>query len=201
MVNKRDFLRRPDWLDELHGLLRFLVILTGIAGVVRTAAMLTRQPLDVEVDSAGMLRPDALVNAPPGVSISSDLRLHVADPTGVQVAWEMLSTLPSHALVTVALVLLWRLVGRARDGDPFTGGMVGGFRALGIVLVVGGPLVWVVEFIGRFALSATLPTGGPYAPLDFAVPAAWLLCGFGMFAVGEIIRRGRALRAELDGVV
>jgi hypothetical protein len=29
----------------------------------------------------------------------------------------------------------------------------------------------------------------------------WFLAGFGILAIGEVVRRGRALRAELDEVV
>lgn len=194
-------LRRPDWLDELHRLLLAATLLAGVGGVLRAGALLAGRPLEADVDTAGVLRPEALIDAPPGVSVSSPLRLQLDHPTGVQYLWEALATLPSHALLVLALALLWRLTGRARRGDPFTADTVGRFRALGLVLAIGGPVTWVVESVSRFAFSATLPVGGPYAPLDFAIPLAWGLCGFGMLAIGEIIRRGQALRAELDGVV
>ncbi|MBB2948771.1 hypothetical protein FB565_008557 [Actinoplanes lutulentus] len=192
----RASLRRPDWLDELHGLLAIAVALTGIGSVVTTVGILAGQAVDVEVSSAG-----ALINLPAGTTVDSGLHLHVEEPTGAQRAWELLATLPSVLLLTLALVLLWRLVGRARRGDPFTGGIVSRFRVLGLVLVVGGPAVWAIEFVGNFALSATVAPDGTYAPLSFAVPGAWLLSGFVMFAFGEIVRRGQVLRAELDEVV
>jgi hypothetical protein len=197
----REVLRRTDWLNEMHGVLAIAVALTGIAGAVRTVAILAGQPLDVNVSSEGVLRSEALTDMPSGVAIDSELRLQVDQPTGIQRGWELLAPLPSFLPMTLALVLLWRLVGQARRGDPFTGDMVSRFRTLGLLLVVGGPAVWLLESIGRFALSATVSSGVPYGSIDFAVPTAWLLGGFGMFAIGEILRRGQALRTELDGVV
>ncbi|GAA4967386.1 hypothetical protein GCM10025331_70180 [Actinoplanes utahensis] len=194
-------MRRPDWLDELHGLLAIGLALTGIAGAVTTARILLGRPFDVEVSSKGFLRSDALLNVPPGVSINSELRLQVEQPTGAQRGWELLTTLPNLLLLLLVLFLLWRLVGRARHGDPFTGNIVSRFRALGLLSVIGGPTVWVLESVGGFALSLTLRPIETYALLDFAIPGTWLLWGFGMFAIGEIVRRGQSLRAELDGVV
>ncbi|WP_433832926.1 DUF2975 domain-containing protein [Actinoplanes sp. CA-015351] len=192
----RASLRRPDWLDELHGLLAIATTLTGIGCAVTTVGILAGQAVDVEASGEGVA-----LGLPAGTAVDSGLRLHLDQPTGVQRAWELLATLPSVLLLTVALVLLWRLVGRARRGDPFTGNIVSRFRVLGLLLVVGGPVVWVLQFIGEFALSATVASLGTYAPLSFAVPGAWLLGGFLMFAFGEIVRRGQVLRAELDEVV
>lgn len=197
----RASLRRPDWLDELHGLLTVGVALTGIGGAVTTVGILTGRPLDVEVSSKGLLRSDVVLDLPPGTSINSGLRLQVERPTGAQRGWELLATLPNLLLLLLVLFLLWRLIGRARHGDPFTGNIVSRFRALGLLSVIGGPTVWVLESVGGFALSLTLKPIETYALLDFAIPGTWLLWGFGMFAIAEIVRRGRSLRAELDGVV
>ena len=166
-----------------------------------TVGILAGRPFDVEVSSKGLLGSDALLNLPPGTSVDSGLRLEVEHPTGAQRVWELLATLPDLLLLFSVLFLLWRLVGRARHDDPFTGNIVSRFRALGLLSVIGGPTVWVLESVGAFALSLTLKPMETYALLDFAIPGTWLLWGFGMFAIAEIVRRGRSLRAELDGVV
>ncbi|WP_250008939.1 DUF2975 domain-containing protein [Actinoplanes sp. M2I2] len=197
----RTSLRRPDWLNELHGLLTIGVVLTGIAGAVTTIGIVAGRPFDVEVSSKGLLPSDALLNVPPGVSIDGGLRLQVEEPTGAQRGWELLATLPGLLLLLLVLFLLWRLVGRARHDDPFTGNIVSRFRALGLLSVIGGPTVWVLESVGEFALGLTLKPMETSALLDFAIPGTWVLWGFGMFAIGEIVRRGRSLRADLDGVV
>ncbi|GAA2645477.1 DUF2975 domain-containing protein [Paractinoplanes durhamensis] len=190
-------LRRPDWLDELRRLLGIAVVLSGIGTAVSTVAVLAGRPVEVTVAGSAL----ALPALPAGVSAADGIPLRLDDPTAAQRGWELLSTLPGYALLTLALVLLWRLTGQARRGDPFTVDVARRLRRLGLLLVAAGPIVWVTEFLGDFALSAGADTGGVYATLDLTAPAAWALAGFGALAVGEIVRRGQAMRVELDGVV
>ena len=196
-------LRRPDWLRELHGLLLVGVVVSGVIGVVSVIATLTGQPFDVEVPSGDVLRPDSLVNARAGVVLDADasVYLQVAHPTGGQLGLATVAAFPSYALTTAMLVLLWRLVGAARHTDPFTVATARRLRTLGWLLLVGGPAAWLVRFMAQFALSDTVTTVGPRATLDLGTPAVWFLAGFGILAIGEVVRRGQALRAELDEVV
>jgi hypothetical protein len=202
-VNVHESLRRTDWLHELQGLLFVAVVVSGIVGIATAIATLAGQPFNIDVPSGDVLRPDAVVNTHPGATIDAQasISLRVEHPTGVQLGWATVAALPGYALTTTMLVLLWRLVALARRDDPFTAGTVSRLRALGWLLVVGGPAAWAAEFIARFALSETVTTGGPRATLDLGAPAVWFLAGFGMLAIGEVVRRGQALRAELDQVV
>ncbi len=110
--------------------------------------------------------------------------------------------MPTYLLATAMLVLLYRLVGAARRGDPlFSARTVGRLRTVGWLLLVGGPAASVLEFLARFALSGTAGSGGYHAELDPARAAIWMVTGFGMLAVGEIVRRGQVMRAELDEVI
>jgi hypothetical protein len=199
----RESLRRADWLRELHGLLFVGVVLTALVGVVSAIATLTGQPFSVGLLAEEVLRPDAVVNVADGVHAdpNTTVYLRITQPTGAQLALATAATLPTYALTTTMLVMLWRLVGAARRTDPFTWATVRRLRALGWLLVIGGPVAWVVEFGARFALSDTVTSRGPHATLDLFAPAVWGLVGFGMLAIGEVIRRGQALRTELDGVV
>jgi hypothetical protein len=196
-MNFREALRRPDWLAELHGLLLLAVVASGIGVVAGLVATVSGQPLEVEVAADGAVWP----HAPAGVSVATALQLEVRYPSAAQLAWAILAELPRHLLILTALVLLWRLVGRARRADPFRSGLAVRFRGLGLLLAVGGPVVWALECVARFALSDTVGVGGAYLDLDFSAPVTWLLCGVGAFATGEIVRRGQAMRTELDGVV
>ncbi|MET7397269.1 DUF2975 domain-containing protein [Dactylosporangium sp. NPDC005572] len=194
---------RADWLRELHVLLLLAVGLSVAVGLASGIATLTGQPFDVGVASGDVLRADALTGARPGVAVDPDasVYLRVEHPTVAQSALATMATLPGYALTTTMLVLLWRLVARARHDDPFTAGTVRRLRVLGWLLVVGGPVSAMVELAGRFALAGTVKTGGPDASLDLGSTAVWFLAGFGMLAIAEVVRRGQALRAELDGVV
>lgn len=202
-MDVRESLRRTDWLRELHGLLLVAVVVSGVVGIASAIATLTGQLFDIAVPGGDILRPDALVNPRPGATIDADasIYLRVEHPTGVQRGLATVATLPGYALTTAMLVLLWRLAAKARRDDPFTGGVVSRLRVLGWLLVVGGPAASAVEFIARFALSDTVTTSGPRATLDLGAPAVWFLAGVGMLAIGEVVRRGQTLRAELDEVV
>lgn len=194
-------LRRPDWLEEMHGFLLIALVISGLGVLAAAGYMLTGQPVDIEVATGGALGSTALTGLPPGTSLDSPVHLEVTDPTTAQSAWAAAAVLPRLLLVTTALFLLWRLVGRARRHGPFAGEVPGRFRVLGLLLVLGGPLVWLLDFGARTLLSNSVPGGETYAVLDFSVPVIWGLCGFAMFTVGEIVRRGEVMRADLDGVV
>ncbi|MEU4626495.1 hypothetical protein AB0G04_41760 [Actinoplanes sp. NPDC023801] len=194
-------LRRPDWIDELHGVLLLGTVLTGAGGIAAVVATLAGQPIQVEVATGTALRPDALTGAPPGVVLGDSLLLDVTDPTAAQLGWALLAALPRFVLVTVTLALLWRAIGRARRTDPFRSGLAGSLRSLGILLIGGGVLAWLTEVVARFGLSSTVDVGGTYTTVDLTVPAVWLFFGITLLAVGEIVRRGQEMRADLDGVV
>jgi hypothetical protein len=199
----RTVLRRPDWLRELDGVLLAGVVISAFLGAASLLATLTGQPVEVEAASGGVLSPDALMNARAGTVIAPEasVSLRIVDPSGTQLGLAALAAFPSYALTTAMLVLLWRLVGAARRTDPFTMVTARRLRTLGGVLLVGGPVVCVVEFLARFALTDTVSTVGPSTSFDPGVLAVWALAGFGFLAIGEIVRRGQALRAELDEVV
>lgn len=194
-------LRRPDWLDELRVLLLLATLATGLGAAAAVVATLTGRSLHVEVAGQAALSPGALVGAPPGVGLADALTLEVATPTTAQLGWSLLSALPSFALLTATLALLWRAVARACREDPFRSGLAGRLHSIGFLLIGGGLLAWVVESLARFALSGTVGVGGMYMALDFTVAAVWVFSGMAMFAVGEIVRRGQAMRTELDQVV
>lgn len=190
--------RRADWLTELHQFLKVVTVLTAAGAALRTVPILIGQPIAVTVASNDRA---TLLDAPPRVTLDSAITVSVSDPTATQIAWELLAGLPGHLLILATLILLWRLIAQVRVGDPFTDAAPSRFRAIGKLLVIAGPLVWVLEFVARVALSATVPPGDTYAPLDLTEAGIWVLCGFAAFAAGEIMRRGRSLRTELDGVV
>ena len=148
-MNVRESLRRADWLRELHGVLLVALVLTALYGVASAVAAGTGQPFSVGVPAEQVLRQNALVNVADGVAAdpNSNVHLRIAHPTGTQLALAVLATLPTFALTTAMLVMLWRLVGAARRTDPFTFSTVRRLRALGWLLLLGGPAAWAVEVV------------------------------------------------------
>ncbi|SHN47678.1 DUF2975 domain-containing protein [Cryptosporangium aurantiacum] len=170
----RESLPRTDWLRQLHGLLLTGVVLSGLLGVLSMSAILIGQPIETSAPSGAVLVSDALVGADAGVTADGAIDLRI---------------------------LLSRLVGAAHRADPFTSATVRRLRTLGWLLVAGGPAASMIEFAARFALSGTATTGGASADLDLSTPALWFVAGVGLLATSEVIRRGQAMRAELDTVV
>ena len=97
------------------------------------------------------------------------------------------------------LALLAGLVRKAKRDDPFTEFTVRRLRATAAVAVGGGYLGFLVELLAAMHLSSTMLID-TVAGVAF-LPAHWLLIGFGCFAIAEVVRRGRAMRDELDAVV
>lgn len=202
-MNIREALRRADWLRELDGLLRIAVMVCIVLGIANVIAAFTGRPFDVGIPGQDVLRTDALTNVRPDVTLdpSADISLRPGHPSGTQLILVTLSTLPTYVLTTIAVLLLWRLVSVARHTDPFTDATARRLRTLGWLLVIGGPTSVAVQFVARFALSYTVTTIGPQATLNLGTLATWFLAGFGMLAISEVVRRGTALRTELDEVV
>ena len=122
---------------------------------------------------------------------------------------EHLLYLAGHGL-TLAVVtfpMMWlamRLVGRAIDEDPFTLDMVRRLRVLGFVVLGGGLLITVTEYVtSTILVKITVPgyLAEPFGNYYPSSPVWWALAGFIILAVAGILRRGVAMRAELDEVI
>lgn len=136
-----------------------------------------------------------------GVELSpaATVAVRIADPTGAQSAWGTLLWLPSALLGGAAVALVLLAVLRARRGDVFSGGIVGITRAVGLVLLVGGPLVQLLTAVGTSQLTdSALPGGGDFSPaFTFDGP----IVGLCVLALAEVMRHGQRLREELDEVI
>lgn len=195
---------RPDWLGELQG----LTVLVGAVVVVGSAVQLALAafgdagvPVDLparSLDGVTGVHPEA-----GGVTVAGDSTVEavVADPSGRQVLLWTLTWLPTVVLVVAMLALLVRILRDARRDDPFTARTVRRLRVLAVVALAGGEVVVITEMLCGLALVGTvLPrTGGSYWSLT--LPLGWVFAGFVFLALGEMVRRGLALREELDGVV
>jgi hypothetical protein len=126
----------------------------------------------------------------------------VADPTLGQLLTYHLTGLPTFAVVAAVLVLLWTALRRARREDPFADGTVRWLRLIGWVALVGGVLAQLVQMIASLELTAQVTADGmPSATLDLGPTGLFLLVGFGFFAIAEILKRGLAMRTDLETVI
>lgn len=191
-------LSRPNWLQELQGLLVAGLVIAGIISVVVVVDLAGNGSVTVAVeasDVAGNVGDDL----PNGARIEPDQPVDVVvdNPDTGQWASYILSSAPTPVLIVVVIAMLLRIVIVARRSDPFSSEAARQLRHLGLVALIGGLAVNVVELLASLHLSGSV--GNPQAV--WQPPVWWVLVGFVTFTVAEIVRRGHALREELETVV
>jgi len=197
----RNRLRREDWLGEMQTLCIVGLAFVGLATVVPIGwAMLGGKPVTAELSADTMTGVAGAATGLPGVTVApgSTVEVQVADPSLHQQIAEALTSLPTKLVVFAMLLMVLRIVRRARHGDPFTAATVRQLRRLGVLVIAGGTVAGIVEAFAMFDLSRTVGNN-VYAIWD--LPAGWLLAGFGFLAVAEVINRGTAMRDELATVI
>src|SRR5438105_15937150 len=73
-------------------------------------------------------------------------------------------------------------------------------RRLGFLLVVGAPVVELVNWALRLSLSNTLPNPLTVTP-GFSFPFALLLAGLGAFVLAEVFAHGTRLREDVEATI
>jgi hypothetical protein len=197
-------LRKADWLGELQGLTALFGVVAVVGSAVRVAMpTIGDAGVPVELRARSL---DGLTGRHPeagGVVVDADgtVEAVIDNPSGHQVLLSVLTWMPTVVLVVVMLALLFRILRDARRGDPFTARTVRRLRILAVVSIVGGEAAAITESLCGMSLVGTvLPKmGGSYGVLT--LPFGWLFAGIAFLAVGELIRRGRAMRDELAEVI
>jgi hypothetical protein len=197
-------LSKPDWLGELQGITVFVGAVAVVGSVAQVAvAALGDAGIPVDLEARYL---DGVAGAhagAEGVTVAADgtVEAVVTDPSVRQVLLSTLTWLPTAVLAVAVLTLLVRILRDARSGDPFTVLTVRRLRVLAAVCLVGGAVVTIVESVCATALMATvLPATGGFS-WSLTLSVGWVFAGFAFLALGELVRRGLALREELDGVV
>ena len=200
-------LRRPDWLAEMQQLLVVGVVLVGLGGLVQLALIAFGSAIQATVPTQVLLGEGPVPGAQPGVSFDrwGDLGIVVEHPSVGQRTACVLTGAPTLVLVLVLLAMLLQIVRNARRSDPFTRLTVRRLRVLAVTVLVGGEVAVIVETIAHFQLSdsVTYPIAGVHVgyAATLELPVVWLFVGFGFLAIAEVVKRGCAMRAELDEVI
>lgn len=191
-------LRKPNWLNELRGVVIAGMVLTAGFGLYEVyhvtfgggaaVASMHGNPVGPDEFEVGGQRMQEL-----------ETQLAILEPTGKQVAWYLATQLPTMLVVIAVLGMLLRLLTRARQANPFTRATVRDLRWIGWTLIIGGATASLIEGFATMGLSENIPPGSISGTWD--LPILWLFFGFGALAVSEIVARGCALREELDEVV
>ncbi len=193
-------LRRPDWLKELQALLLLALVVVVAVGAWNLWDVVRSGELPVEARATAVSATlDHQLRDGASLADVQYLGVTVAEPSVTQRLVWALQAAPTYAVVVALLVLLLRIVWLARRDDPFTLATVRRLRVLAVVAMAGGWLGFIVEMIAGMHLSSTVFTNGVAAA--GRPPLYWFLVGFGLLAVAEVVRRGCALREELEAVV
>jgi hypothetical protein len=187
-----------DWLGELQVALATGAVLGVLGGVLHIAAAVFAKTVDLTVQTAGAMQVTGL-SAGVTLAEAGDMQVTVVDPSWVERALAGLQGAPAYLLGVMVIVVLWRIVRVARRTDPFSPELPRRLRRLGMATIVLGMLAELVE-VGVGAAASTVVYDEFWAN-SFGSNFWWLLLGFGLLAVAEVLRRGGVLRAELDEVV
>jgi Protein of unknown function (DUF2975) len=199
------------------GWLRAIRWILDIAFVLNALYLLTL-PFDHHVHSVGIVDTADLWNGDayvhrmhpeltPGdvtVGITEWRDNHLVFYTPLQTFLYLMSDRLAFTIVALPLlVVARRLVTRTIEEDPFTPTMVRRLRNLGLAVLLGGMVSETVEYLcGYLLMRISLPhdLAGPVQP-DVHLTGWWLMPGFILLAIAQVMRRGVAMRAELDTVI
>jgi DUF2975 family protein len=142
---------------------------------------------------------------PRGVLLTDDpnVTLEVKDPSASQLLLSDGLWVGPFVLLAAGLWLLRSLARSVRERDPFGAANVKRLRLLGFLLVVGAPVVEVVNYSLRLSLANTLPANqfGEVGFSGFGFPFPLLLAGLGAFILAEVFAQGTRLREDVEGTV
>jgi hypothetical protein len=154
-------------------------------------------PLQLSPDDIAPLPSDVHPRGWPAV----DVQVH--EPTTEQMLLRSGTGFGPLVLFVAGLWLLRGFLRSVRDGDPFGARNVQRLRAIGFILVVGAPLVELLDTTLDQALYDNLP---PHPSLDlgvpgFVIPGNALLGGLGAFILAEVFAYGLRLREDVEATI
>lgn len=140
------------------------------------------------------------------LAVDGSAVLTVTEPTAGDRLWIFGPALLLAAVIGSVGALLWRVVRSLRTADAFHPRNARRVGVAAAVLLVGGSLTAGLQAAGHLALvraarQAWQPDQVLALQAVIDLPATTLLLGLGLGAAAEFLRRGSALRADLDGLV
>jgi hypothetical protein len=124
----------------------------------------------------------------------------IDDPSLGQRLLHMLTEVPGLLLIAETGRRMSNLVRAAQDRDPFTAESAQALASLGKLTAIGGTGTWVLSQVAQWALCSMMLTSS-FTLKPQSTPLAWLAVGLIFAALGRILDRGVAMRAELDTVI
>ncbi len=151
------------------------------------------------------LSPDDLGPLPEGLRLNGwpDVHVEIHDPTTKQMLLRSATDFGPLVLFIAGLWLLRGFMRSVREGDPFGVANVRRLRGLGFLLVVGAPLVELINYLVRQALFNEVPAfpSVDLGSAGYALPAGAMIGGLGAFILAEVFAYGVRLREDVEGTI
>lgn len=186
-------------LTVLFGIFMVVSVIVGVARDGQSLLFANTVPVAVQIS------PDALGPLPADLRFSSglDVTLEVHNPSTKVMLLRSAMEFGAGLLAIAGLWLLRGFLQSVARGDPFGARNVRRLRTLGFLLVVGAPIVEVVNYSLREALFVSIPPvpefnigiAGPMLPL------AALLGGLAAFILAEVFAFGMRLREDAEATI
>ena len=174
-------------------------LVNDLAGVVRGGDLLVGTlPFKAQISPR-------LVRLPHGLHLDGSVAatLQVEDANTAEAALATAADAMRIALFVAVLWLLRGIAGSIRKREPFGGGNVRRLRVIGVLLVVGAPVVAAVDAGVGALLLRQLPDwqilglGGAH----FVFPAEALIAGLGVLILAQVFAHGLELREDVEGTI
>jgi hypothetical protein len=186
-------------LTVLFGILMVVSIVVGIAR--HGDSLLYGSQLSVP----GKFSAGHVQGLPPGLGVNAPLNVtaNLKDPTTKQMLLRSLIDLGPLIVFTGGLYLLDGFMLSVKEGDPFGSANVRRLRRIGFLLVLGAPLVELINSALRTALFDAAPASrfDGVGSAGFTLPVGALLGGLGAFILAEVFAYGLSLREDVEGTV
>jgi hypothetical protein len=187
------------YLAAAFGLLVIVSITVGLARHGDSLLYGGRLPVPLE------LSPGEVRGLPHDLQLSGwpKVTLVVAHPTSGQMLLRSLSDVGPAALAVGGLWLGRRFLRDVLDGNPFGDAAVRRLRELAFLILIGGSVVSLADYVLRQALFSDLPQ---VAPLNvgmegFGLPVGPALLSLGVFVLAEVFAYGARLREDVEATI
>jgi hypothetical protein len=194
---------RVAWLTVAWFALYVGQLIAVLILVIQLALVVTGSAVEIELPLAavgGVTDAGNAGRSADHVGVSQDglMQVWIKQPTVGQSLLGVARTVPTVAVVMAMLTALSQVVRGARRADPFSVRNVHLLRILGFTVLLGGLLAEIGELLANLALIAPLLDGNQSGEVTIGW---WWLVGLAFLAIAEVMRKGLAMRAELDTVI
>ena len=191
------------WLRWLRATATFVFIAAlCLAVALLVIAFIPGSPVTQELPATALTGLDQVRGITAGVVAdpSGWIPFSVHDPSLGQRLLYLLTVLPGLAVIAEIARRMANLLRHAQASDPFTGSTARALVTVGKLTVIAGLGTWLLAQVAQAALSGTMLTSSvTFKPHQS--PLGWVAVGLIFVAIGRILDRGVAMRAELDSVI